>query len=107
MNTKLKRVEVETRWTGDNDLSIKYTARRKLLLERLDHFRKVPVERFLIAALDHDLVSVAKDESAEAIPLGLEDPGVAFGDRVDAFCKHGRDGRRDRKVHGTDVIPTH
>ena len=49
----------------------------QLRRERLEQLGEVAVERIFVAALDEDLVAVAEHESAEAVPLGLEDPPFA------------------------------
>ena len=72
--------------------------------ERIEQLGEVAVERLLVAALDEDLVAVAEDERAEAVPLGLEDPAVAFGEFADALGEHREDGRVDGEVHGVMVI---
>ena len=50
--------------------------------ERLDELGEVAVQRLLVAALEQDLVAVAEDERAEAVPLRLEEPAVAVGEVV-------------------------
>ena len=47
----------------------------QLRAQRLDELGEVAVERLLVAALDEDLVAVAEDQHAKAVPLRLEDPG--------------------------------
>jgi len=77
MDTKLKRVKVETTISGHYDLAIEYTTIRKIRLDWFDEFRKVPIQRFLIAALNQNIVAVSKYQGAKAIPLWFENPVAA------------------------------
>ena len=63
----------------------------QLRQQRLDQLGEVAVERLLVAALDQDLVAVAEDERAKAVPLGLEDPAVPGGQLADALGEHRQD----------------
>jgi hypothetical protein len=40
----------------------------------LEQLRKVPIQRFRIAALHKDFVAVAEDQRAKPVPLRFEDP---------------------------------
>ena len=79
----------------------------QLRLQWLDELREVAVERLLVAALDEQLVAVAENERAEAVPFWLEDPGIAFGEGGEAFGEHRQDGRVDGELHvnGVQVWP--
>ncbi|HEX7595010.1 MAG TPA: hypothetical protein VF387_01580, partial [Gemmatimonadaceae bacterium] len=79
----------------DHDLPVHHAPARQLRLKRERELREVPAEGLLVAALDHELVPVPEDERAEAVPLGLEDPAVAVGERGDALGEHGEERRRD------------
>ena len=65
----------------------------------VDQLGEVALERLLVAALDVDLVAVAKDERAKAVPLRLEQPAVAVGQVGDALGEHRRNRRRDGQAH--------
>ena len=64
--------------------------------QRLEQLGKVAVQRLLVAALDQDLVAVAKDQRAKAIPLRFEDPVAACRQFADSLGEH----RQNRRVHG-------
>ena len=68
----------------------------KLRAQRLEQLGEVAVQRFFVAALDQDLVAVAKDERAKPVPLGFEDPVPAGRQFTDALGQH----RQERRVHG-------
>ena len=100
MNAQLKGIEVEPSFMGDDEFAVEHRLCGKLLAKWTDHLGEVSIEGLLIAALDEDLIAVAKDEYAKAIPLGLIDPFTLRGNFVDALSEHGKDGRIDGKVHG-------
>jgi hypothetical protein len=96
MNAELQGVEVEDFFLCDNDFAVEHTASRELGGDRLDQFGKVAVQRFFIAALNQDLVAIAKHQRAKAIPLGLENPSSGLRQLAHALGEH----RQDRRVHG-------
>jgi hypothetical protein len=96
MKTQLERVEVEPGLASDHEFAIEHAAGRQLRQQGIDHFREVSIERFLIAALDQDLVSVSKDQHPKAIPFRLEDPCAAFRQFSDFLGEH----RQDRRIYG-------
>lgn len=100
VDAKLESIEVEAVFASDDDFAIEHALLRQLLFDDFEEFWKVAVERLGIAALKHDLVAVAKDDDAEAIPLRFEDPVVAFWKRLDALGEHGEDGRLWAVAHG-------
>ena len=63
---------------GDYDFPVEDAAGRQLRAERIQEFGKVAIEGLFIAALNQDLVAIAEDQGAEAIPFRLEDP-TSFG----------------------------
>ena len=77
MNAELQRIEVERVILGDDDFAVEHAASGQLCAERLEQFREVTVQRFPVATLDQDLVSVAKHQSAKAVPFRFEDPCCA------------------------------
>src|SRR5581483_10002273 len=83
----------------DHDLAVDHAAPGEILRERGNELREVAVERLLVAALDEDVLAVAKDERAESVPLRLEDPALARRQLADALGEHGEDRRIDRQVH--------
>src|SRR5216110_2959778 len=96
METKLQRLEVETTILRDHDFSVEHASRGKLPRKCFDELREIPVEGLLVAALNEQLVAVAEDERAEAIPFRLENPVVAGRQVADSIREHRQHGR----VHG-------
>ena len=74
MNAELQRLEIEPAILGDDDFAIEHAAIGQLRPQRLEQLGKIAIQRFLIAALDQDLVPVAEDQRAKPIPFRLEDP---------------------------------
>src|ERR1700744_831254 len=74
MNTKLEGIEIKRAANGDHDLAIQHIAVRELLKQWIDELGKVEIEGFLVAALDQDLVSIAKNQRAKSIPFRLKAP---------------------------------
>src|SRR5206468_1647243 len=72
---------------------------RKLIANRVEHLGEVAVEGLFVAALEQNFVAIAKDEDAEAVPLGLVNPVAFGGDGVDSLGEHGKDGRVDGELH--------
>ena len=56
---------------GDDDLAVEDAALGQLGLHRLDELGEVAGHRPLVAAAELDLVAVAEDDAAEAVPLRL------------------------------------
>src|SRR6266545_7642165 len=96
MKPELQRIKVEPAILDDDDFAVENTAGRQVRPQRLEQFRKVTVQRFFIAALDEDLISVAKNQGAKPIPLGLENPVSASRQFANSLGEH----RQDRRVHG-------
>ena len=65
----------------DHHLAVEHAALRELGAERVAELGEVAVQRLQVAALREHLVAVAEDEGPEAVPLGLEQPAVALGQR--------------------------
>ena len=74
MNAQLQGIEVERVILAIDDFAVQHAAQRATASERLEQFREVTVQRFLVATLDQDLVAVAKHQSTKAIPFRFEDP---------------------------------
>jgi hypothetical protein len=100
MDAELEGVEIEMAVVRDDEFAVENALARKLGAQRFQELREITVEGFLVAALDEDFVAVFEDQSAEAIPLGLEEPVTGGGDLIDAFGEHGEDGRIDGQVPG-------
>src|SRR5439155_7421072 len=67
--------------------------------QQIDQLGKIPVQRFLVAALEEDLVAVAENERPKSIPLRLEDPIFALRQLADPLGEHRQDRRIHRKIH--------
>src|ERR1700738_4272359 len=107
MDAELQGVEVEAAVAGDDEFAIEDAMRGQLVAQRREDFRKVAIERFFLAALQQDLVAIAENEHAKAVPLGLEDPFTGGGNAVHALGEHGQDGGAYGEVHGqhSEVLP--
>jgi hypothetical protein len=92
MKPQLQRLEVEALLARDDELAVERAPGWELAQERLAQLRKVAVERLLVAALDVDLVAIAKDQRAEAVPLRLEEPAFALGSASTRLASMGRTG---------------
>ena len=99
MNSELQRVEVEPAAFSDDQFSVEHAFLRKLLADWIEHLGEVAVEGLFVAALEQNFVAIAKDEDAEAVPLGLVDPLALRGYCVDALGEHGQDRRVDGELH--------
>ena len=77
MNAQLECLKVETTLCGNYNFAVEHAACGQLGTQCIEQLGKIAIQRFLITALDEDLVPIAEDQSAEAIPLRLKDPGLA------------------------------
>ncbi len=104
MQPQLQQIEIEAVLCSDHNFAVEHAARRQRFLQRLQQIGKITVQRFLVAALDVDFVAVAKNQGAEAVPLGLEDPVVTGGQFVNALGEHRQDGRIHGKIHDSRIV---
>ena len=104
MQAEREEVEVECAVVGDDDLAVEDAALGELGAERVEEVGEVAIEWLGVAALEVDVVAVAEDESAEAVPLGLEAPVAGGGDGVDALGEHGEERRREGERHGVRTL---
>src|SRR5581483_226322 len=65
---------------------------------------KVAVERLLVAALNQDVVTVAKYHRAKPIPLRFEDPLITTRQLRHAFREHRQDRRVNRQLHALNLM---
>ena len=105
MDAQLKSLEVESAIPGNHDFTIEDATGRQLILQRRDQFWKVAIERFLIAALDEDVVPVPKDDSSKSVPFGLKDPPIPLGKIADPFGEHWGNRRIHGQVHSSCYNP--
>lgn len=77
MKPELELIEIEPIIFNDNDFAVEHAASGKGRSERIEQFGEIAIERFFIAALDNDLVPIAKDERTKSVPLGLKNPAAA------------------------------
>src|SRR5271168_5054648 len=99
MQTQLQSIKIKPIILNDDYLSIEHTTCGQCSAQRLQQFRKVTIEWFFVAALDENLISIAKHQRAKTIPLGLENPIALGGQFVDSFREHRQDRRIYWKVH--------
>ena len=71
MDAQRQQVEVETALGRDHDLAVDHATLGQVGAQRLDELGEVARERLLVAAADLDVVAVAEDDGAEAVPLRL------------------------------------
>ena len=102
MDPEQQRLELQPLWTGDDHLAVQDASFRQLLAERGRKLGKVAIQRLELAALRIDLVSVSKDERAEAVPFRLEEPAVAGRQRVGELGQHRLEGRFEGESHRAD-----
>ena len=100
MDAQQQRLEIESVRADDDDLAVDDAAFGKRSRQRRDELREVPIHRLLVAALQHDLIAISKNQRAKAIPLGFELPSIANGQRVGGGRQHGLEGRLKRETHG-------
>ena len=108
MQPQLQRLEVEPTVLLDDDLAVDDASRRECLLCGLDDVREVARQRPFVARPKLDLVTVAKDDAAKAIPLRfVEHPTrhvVRLWHLLDRFREHRLDRRHDRQLHTDNAM---
>ena len=77
---------------GDDDLAVDDALLGQVRLDRLDDLGEVAGQRPLVAAAELDLVAVAEDDAAEAVPLGLVETSSPAGGSVAALASIGFTG---------------
>src|SRR3989442_15991290 len=105
MDAEEQRLEVEPAHADDDDLAVDDTALGQRRGEGCDELGEVTVHRLLVAALQHDLVAVAKHQCSKAVPLGLELPAVAARQGVRGFGQHGHERRSEGQAHSPILAP--
>ena len=103
MQPKLQRVKVEPVVADDHDLSVEHAAIGQLRRQRVGELGEVAGERLLVATLNEELIAVAKDERAEAVPFRLEDPSVARRELANELGEHRKDWRIEGQFHAADL----
>ena len=71
MLAQLQRVEVETAFVRDDELAVEHDAFGELREQRLAKLGEVAQQRLAVPALQIEVVTVAEDDAAEAVPLRL------------------------------------
>src|SRR3954449_12682129 len=92
----LQRPDVQAAIAGDDDRAVDHRARREAPPDRVDDLGEVARHRPLLAAADLDLVAVAEDDRAKAVPFRLVE--LAGGDGGHGLGQHRRDGGHDGEV---------
>ena len=90
-------VEVEAVRACDDDFAVEDAAWGELGEEGGAEFGEVAVEGLAVARLEEEVVAIAEDEGAEAVPLGFEEPVAFRGKGVDALGEHGEDRGWERE----------
>src|SRR5215813_7154899 len=101
MKPQLERIEVQAGLSDNHDLSIENAALGSLRKHHLDNFGEIAIQRFIVAALDQNLIAVAKDQGSKSIPFGLVDPVAFDGQFLDSLGEHRQDRRIYWEVHVT------
>src|SRR6266498_3839345 len=104
MDAQEQRLEVEPPFPDDDDLAVEDTACGERRTQRLNELGEVPVHRPLVAALEQDLIVVAKHQRPEAVPLRLELPHFALRQPIGCARQHRRDRRREGKAHNPILV---
>src|SRR5271163_482462 len=99
MQTQLQRIKIKPTIFDDDDLSIEHATRWQQSVQRFQQLRKVTIERFCVAALNENLIFIAKHQRAKSIPLWLENPIALGGQFVYSFREHRQNRRIYWKVH--------
>ena len=101
-----QRIEVEATPAGvrDDDLTVDDATLRQRRAQRIEQLGKVAAERSQFAALQLDPVSIAEDETTEPVPLRLEQPAIAVGDRSGEFRQHGLNRWLQRQIESSGGI---
>src|ERR1700722_16176050 len=99
MQTQLQRIKIKPIILDDDHLSIDHTTCGQRRAEWFEQLRKVALERFFVAALDENLISIAKHQRAKPIPLWLENPIALCGQFIHSFREHRQDRRIYWKIH--------
>lgn len=99
MEPQLQRVEIQALRSGNYDLAIQNAMERQLLPEGINQLRKVPIQRLSITTLNENLISIAKNDAAKTVPLGLEYPGTVLWNCLHTFGEHGKHWRFEDEIH--------
>ena len=94
---------------SDDDLAVEHESRLRAAerTQRLLQLGEVAIQRLEVARLDEELVAIAEDERAEAVPLRLVDPAVAGRDGGGGLGQHRLDRRLDREPHAPMIRRRH
>ncbi len=99
MQPQLQCIKIEPIILDDYDFSVEHTTCGQRTTQRFQQLWKVTIEWLFVAALDENLISIAKHQRAKTIPLGFENPITLGGQFVHSFREHRQDRRIYWKVH--------
>src|SRR5581483_9914160 len=103
VDAHLQRIEVEAVVGHDHDLAVEHDRRRQRFDEAARELREVAIQRLQVAALDIDVAVRREDDRAEAVPLRLVEPAVAFRDARFEAREHRLDRRLHRRGHAESI----
>ena len=99
MDPLQQRLEVQPVAARDDDLAVDHALLGQVRLHRGDDLGEVAGQRPLVAAAELDLVAVAEDDAAEAVPLRLVEQPVAGGQLGRGLGQHRLHRREQRQIH--------
>src|SRR5215469_15106955 len=101
MDAQEQGLKVEPVDPDDHDLAVDHVAFGQRGGQWGDEFRKVSVHGLLVAALQQDLVAVAKHQRSKAVPLGLELPSLTVRQGVSGAGQHRGKRWSEGQAHGS------
>src|SRR5205814_6140392 len=101
MKTQLQRVKTKRRSLNDHDFAIEHAAGRQGRTQWIEQVGEITVQRLFVAALNQNLVAIAKYQGAKAIPLGFKHPIISGRQVAYPLGEHGENGWVHGKVHGS------
>ena len=97
MQPQLQRSKSRPSLGRDHDLAVDHAPRRAAARAARHAAPGSSDQRLQLAALDVDVVAAAKDDGAEAVPLGLVQDCAVSGKRLGELGQHRLNGRIDRE----------
>ena len=98
MDAEEQRLELEAALHRHDELAVEHAAAHRERGDRLRDLGEVARERLSRLRLERDVPAVLERDAAEPVPLRLEQPAVALGQRADEARLHRGQRRAKRKV---------